>query len=197
MKHQDNISVARGAYEAAQSKDRELRERLRALERQHDALQRAGTLSAGEARARLTAQATAVLEEDDDAPASRDRLGAIAANREERRVLRVALPLSERRVQQRRQAWSRAVSEAHRGDYDKLVKRQTEALLTLVEASAAIDRFRVEIEQTGADCTLRPMTLRHFGRLDDHQSNVRFHLRELVEHGFPAPEPARYGLKKW
>jgi hypothetical protein len=100
-------------------------------------------------------------------------------------------------VQQRRQAWSRAVSEARRAEYDKLVKRQTEAMLALVEASAAVDRFRVEIEQTGADCTLRPMTLRHFGRLDDHQSMARIHLRELVEHSFPVPDPANYGLKRW
>jgi hypothetical protein len=187
---------ARRVPQAAKQKDSELRERLRALERQHDALQRAGTVSAGEARERLTARATAVLEED-DAPASGDRLAAITANREERRVLRVALPLSERRVQQRHQAWSRAVSEARRADYDKLVRGQTEAMLALVEASVAIDRFRVEIEETGADCTLRPMTLQHFGRLDDHQSNVRFHLRELVEHGFPVPDPAKYGLKRW
>jgi hypothetical protein len=196
MMQSDDINLKRAAYEAAKQKDNELRERLRALECQHDALQRAGNVSAGEARARLTAQATAVLEED-DAPASGDRLGAITANREERRVLRVALPLSERRVQQCRQAWSRAVSEAQRTRYEKEAKREAELLIALVQQSAAVDRVRADIEKDGADCTLRPMTLRHFGRLDDHQSMARIHLRELVEHSFPVPDPSGYGLKKW
>jgi hypothetical protein len=196
MKQSDDINVKRAAYEAAKHKDNELRERLRALECQHDALQRAGNVSAGEARARLTAQATAVLEED-DAPASGDRLGAITANREERRVLRVALPLSERRVQQRHQAWSRSVSEARRTGYEKLAKRQTELLIALVEVSAAVDRYRADIEKSGADCMLWPVALRHYGRLDDHQSTARIHLRELVEHRFPVPDPANYGLKQW
>jgi hypothetical protein len=196
MKQSDDISVNRAAYGAAKQKDGELRNRLHALECEHDALQRAGTVSAGEARARLTAQATAVLEED-HAPASGDRLGAITANREERRVLHVALPLSERRVQGCRQAWSRAVSEARRTEYEKMAKRQTEALIALVEASAAVDRVRADIEKTGADCTLWPVTLRHYGRLEDHQSMARIHLRELVEHGFPVPDPAKYGLKQW
>jgi hypothetical protein len=93
--------------------------------------------------------------------------------------------------------WSRAVSEARRGEYEKLLLHEASAMLRLCEASAAIARFRTEIEKTGADCTLRPMTLRYFGRLDDHQSMARIHLRELVEHGFAVPDPSGYGLKKW
>ncbi len=196
MKHQDDINLKRAAYEAAKRKDSEMRNRLRALEREHDALQRAGTVSTGEARARLTARATAVLEED-DAPASGDRLSAIAANRQERRVLRTALQLSERRVQECRHAWSRAVSEAHRTRYEKEMKREAELLIALVQQSAAVDRVRADIEKEGADCDLRPFAEQHYGRLDDHHSMVRIHLRELIEHGFPVPDPAQYGLKQW
>ena len=178
-------------WAAHQSKLHERQHELIAIREKQAELAKAGS-EREQRRDNLTAEALAKLDGTEHVEA-RDNGAEMAALQKQEHVLERAVELQRGRIVGLQGRLSAIVCAPLVNDHKKLVRDIADAMIALAKACEVEDafRYRLEVADVFYSPYIRPMPVRHIGRLDDLNLDASRYLAECREFGFLPKEPKK------